>query len=62
MGLLGKEKLTMLKLELIIKDLKAKKKLRSKLMENHASHSVIRYYDGMIETYEKILKGDYNKK
>ena len=52
----------MLRLELIIKDLKATKKLKSNLSKNHAPHSVIRYYEGIIEVYEKILKGDYNKK
>jgi len=52
----------MLRLELIAKDLFAKKTLRRRLLQNHVPHSVIRYYDGIIEAYTKILTGDYNKR
>ena len=52
----------MVRLELIVKNLKASRRMRSHLLKNHSPHSEVRYYDGMIRIYENILKGDYNKK
>ena len=53
------EKKVLINLEEIREDLKLRTNVRELLSQNHTPLDIVRYYDGVIDTYKLLLKGRY---